>query len=383
MTSEKLYYTDAYIKEFCATVLSCESCGRGYRIILDKTAFFPEAGGQSSDVGNIGEAQVFDVQIDENEVIYHYADKALNIGDKVRCKIDFEQRFAFMQNHSGEHIVSGIAHKLFNAENVGFHLSHDFATVDFDIVLSEEQIKQIETSANRVVWQNVPIKCYFPDKNELKDIKYRYKKELEGDIRLVDIEGTDICACCAPHVAKTGEIGIIKLLDSERMRSSIRIIMKCGSFALEDYRIKYNNIREISKLLSSKQESVADAVNALNEKLSSEQQKITMLKKRYIDGIIKSADLDNRVVFEDDLDMKEVQLLADGLHKKLGVLSAAFSACDGGYRFAMCCEDGLLQDFFSRFKLQLTVKGGGRNGMVQGTVEAGRNTIEKFFKGEL
>ncbi|MBP3705963.1 MAG: hypothetical protein J6J13_01765, partial [Clostridia bacterium] len=226
---------------------------------------------------------------------------------------------------------------------------------------------------------NLDVECLFPDEEQLKNIKYRYKKELYGAIRLVDIKGIDICACCAPHVANTGEIGIIKLLDFERVRSGVRIIMKCGSFALNDYRIKYYNIREISNLLSSKQDSAADAVGALNKKLSSEQQKVALLKRRYIDGIIKSANIDNRVVFEDDLDMKEVQLLADGLHKKLNVLSAAFSKCDDGYLFAICSECKELDAFFADFKSNLALKGGGRNGMVQGTVFADESKIRLFF----
>lgn len=380
MITEKLYYNDAYIKEFCATVLECEKCEKGYKVVLDSTAFFPEAGGQPCDTGTVGEAQVFDVQIDKDEIVYHYTDKPLSVNEKVDCKINFERRFSYMQNHTGEHIVSGIANKLFGCQNVGFHLSNDFATVDFDIVLTREQIDEIEDLANEAVWKNLAVNCFFPDDEQLKTTNYRSKKELEGAIRLVDIEGTDICACCAPHVSKTGEVGVIKLLDFERMRAGIRIVMKCGSYALEDYRNKYANVREISALLSSKQENTAQAVKELLEKLNAEQQRNTLLKKRYIDRLIDSANADNPVVFEDELDMKELQLLADGLHKRLGVLSAAFSVCDGGYHFAMCCDDSILQDFFARFKSQFTVKGGGRNGMVQGTVNADKTLIENFLK---
>lgn len=381
MITEKLYYKDAYIKDFCTNVLQCEKCDKGFKIVLDATAFFPEAGGQPCDIGTIGEATVFDVQIDKDEIVYHYTDKPLEIGQKVECKLDFDRRFSYMQNHTGEHIVSGIANRLFGCQNVGFHLSDEFATVDFDVVLTREQIDQIEVLANEAVWKNYAVNCFFPDDEQLKNINYRSKKELEGAIRLVDIENTDMCACCAPHVAKTGEIGFIKLLDFERMRSGIRIVMKCGSYALEDYQNKYANIREISALLSSKQEIAAQAVKELLEKLNAEQQKNTLLKKRYIDRLIDSANADNPVIFEDELDMKELQLLADGLHKKFGVLSAAFSVCEGGHHFAMCCDDGLLQEFFARFKSQFTVKGGGRNGMVQGTVNSDKVSIENFFKG--
>lgn len=380
MITEKLYYKDAYIKEFDAKVLKCEKCDEGYKIILDRTAFFPEAGGQPCDLGKISDVDVFDVQIDKNEVVYHYVKEPISEGANVSCNIDFERRFYIMQNHTGEHIVSGVANKLYGAENVGFHLSGDFATVDFDIVLTREQIDNIEFLANKAVWKNLNVNCFYPDEQQLKEIKYRSKKELEGAIRLVDIEDTDMCACCAPHVSKTGEIGVIKLLDFERMRSGIRIIMKCGSYAFSDYQNKYSNVREISAFLSAKQENVALAVKELGDKLASEQQKNAMLKKRYIDRIIAFADKSEPMVFENELDMKELQLLADGLYKKLGVLSAAFSGSDGNYNFAICCEDRELQEFFSSFKLQFIVRGGGRNGMVQGSVSADADDIKNFFK---
>ena len=380
MITEKLYYKDAYIKEFDAKVLKCEKCDEGYKIILDRTAFFPEAGGQPCDLGKISDVDVFDVQIDKNEVVYHYVKEPIAEGTDVFCTIDFERRFYIMQNHTGEHIVSGVANKLYGAENVGFHLSGDFATVDFDIILTHEQIDNIELLANKAVWKNLNVNCFYPDEQQLKEIKYRSKKELEGAIRLVDIEDTDMCACCAPHVSKTGEIGVIKLLDFERMRSGIRIIMKCGSYALSDYQNKYSNVREISAFLSAKQENTALAVKELGDKLASEQQKNAMLKKRYIDRIIAFADKSEPVVFENELDMKELQLLADGLYKKLGVLSAAFSGSDGNYNFAICSDDKELQEFFASFKSQFTVRGGGRNGMVQGSVSADADDIKNFFK---
>ena len=274
--TEKLYEKDAYIKEFTATVIDCISADNAFKIILDKTAFFPEGGGQASDMGVLDETEIFDVQI-EDKTIYHYAKEPIKVGSEIIGKIFFERRFFFMQNHTGEHIVSGIAHRYFGVNNVGFHLSEDFVTVDFDKELSREQLNIVEYLANQTVWQNLPVRAYFPTEEELEKTEYRSKKEIDGAVRLVEIKDTDICACCAPHVKNTGEIGIIKLLDTEKMRGGIRIILKCGNFALQDYKNKYQNVSQISTLLSAKQENAYESVQKLDEKCTIASQKITEL----------------------------------------------------------------------------------------------------------
>ncbi len=376
--TEKLYEKDAYIKEFTASIVDCVPTDNGFKIVLDKTAFFAEGGGQAGDKGTICGVKVFDTQI-ENELIYHFTDKPLNVGDVVECKIDFDRRFNFMQNHTGEHIVSGIAHKLFGVNNVGFHLGEDLVTIDFDKELTREQLDEIEFLANQKVWQNLSVKAYYPTEEELKSTDYRSKKELDGAVRLVNIENTDICACCAPHVKNTGEIGIIKLLDTERMRGGIRIVLKCGAFALCDYRVKYENIAQISALLSAKQENTADAVAKLDDKCSLANQKINELKKRAAQLTIATANEHTKCLFVDECDIKDLQLIADKLHKSFGGIRAVFSGSDPNYSFAICGTDAELQDLFGEFKNQFTVRGGGRGGMVQGSVIATQEKIKLFF----
>lgn len=378
MKTKKLYETDAYIAEFEATVLSCKSAKKGFEIILDKTAFFPEGGGQASDRGFIGEAQVFDVQIAENEIC-HYTDKPLTDGSCVTAKIDFSRRFAFMQNHTGEHIVSGLAHTLFGVNNVGFHLGEDCVTVDFDRELSREELNKIELEANKRIWKNLPVTAYYPELQELKSLDFRSKKELDGAIRIVNIAQTDVCACCAPHVKSTGEIGVIKLLDTERMRGGIRIYLKCGAFALEDYNVKYENIRDISNRLSAKQEASAEAVALLEEKLNLEKQFTASLKNRFADYVVENTQRSQNCVFLKDCDIKELQLIADRLHKKYGGIKAVFSGDEGNYSFAICGDEQQLDEFFKVFKTALNVRGGGRNGMVQGSVLEPRAKIELHF----
>lgn len=377
--TQKLYESDAYMSSFKAIVLECISSDNFYKIVLDKTAFFPEGGGQASDTGVLDETEIFDVQI-ENEIIYHYAKEPIKVGSEIIGRIFFERRFFFMQNHTGEHIVSGIAHDYYGVNNVGFHLGEDLVTIDFDKELTREQLDIVEYLANQKVWQNLTVKAYYPSKEKLKSIEYRSKKEIDGAIRLVEIKDTDICACCAPHVKRTGEIGIIKLLDTEKMRGGIRIVLKCGNFALTDYQNKYKNIYKISALLSAKQEETADAVQKLEQKSTLANQKVNELKKKMADIIIANTDKNTTCVFVDDFDVKELQIVADGLHKNHKGIKAVFSGKDSNYSFAICGEDSKLQEIFSKFKSQFTVRGGGRGGMVQGTVEATQESINLFFK---
>lgn len=377
--TEKLYEKDAYIKEFTAQVLDCILDSDCYKIVLNKTAFFPEGGGQAADIGVLGEAKVFDVQIIDN-IIYHYTDAPIDVGSTLKGKIDFDRRFNFMQNHTGEHIVSGIANKLFGINNIGFHLGEELVTVDFDKELTREQLNQIELLANKKVWQNLPVKAYYPSEEELKNTEYRSKKELDGAVRLVEIKDTDICACCAPHVEFTGEIGIIKLLDTERMRGGIRIVLKCGAFALRDYQNKFENISSISAMLSSKQENTAEAVQKLDLKCTLANQKINEFKKKIADLTIATANKDTKCIFVDDCDIKALQLIADKLHKNFGGIKAVFTGDAEEYLFVICGEDTELEKVFAKFKSLFAVRGGGRGGMVQGTVTATQENLNLFFK---
>ena len=374
----RLFDEDSYLKEFTATVISCEPFGERWAVILDKTAFFPEAGGQPSDKGTLSNAAVLDVQIDKNGVITHICDTPL-CGD-VYGTVDFARRFVFMQNHTGEHIISGIVHKLYGLDNIGFHLSEDaFVTLDFNGDLTRTQLDDIEMRANRVVWNGAAVRTYYPAEEELKTISYRSKKEIDGDIRIVSIDGCDVCACCAPHVKDASAVGVIKLLDTEKMHGGTRIVMKCGEWALCDYRDKYKNIAGISAITSAKQQDTADAVEKLYNQLTAEKQRTSALKRRLISEMVKTADRDCNAFFEDGLDIKELQLFADGLYKAYGGIKGVFSPAGDGYGFAICGGADELDNFFADFKKKFTVRGGGRNGMVQGNVIADEDSIKLCF----
>lgn len=379
MRTVKLYDENSHLFEFSAVVTECEKCDKGYKITLDKTAFFPEGGGQSSDRGTIDNVSVFDVKIKDG-IIYHYADTFIAAGKTVNCSLDKNRRFYFMQNHSGEHIVSGIVNKLYGFENVGFHLGDDFVTLDFNGILDRNQLDEIEYIANEKIWQNVKFKAYYPTKEELSKLEYRSKKELEGDIRIVEIENTDICACCAPHVNSACEIGVIKLLDTQKMRGGTRIFMKCGNFALNDYRQKYESIYGISCLLSAKQNETLSAVEALDLKCDNLSAENAALKSELVDFIVKETDSNDKAVFCDMLDIKQLQALADGLHKTYGGIRAAFAKKQDVYAFAICGEEPELSVFFDELKRTLNIRGGGRDGIRQGSIAETKESILKGFK---
>lgn len=378
MITKELFYIDAYIKDFTAVVKSCEKTENGYKIGLDQTAFFYEGGGQPCDTGTLDGVRVLTVQ-KENGEIYHYTENALKIGDTVNGAVDFERRFYFMQNHSGEHIVSGIVNKKFGLDNVGFHLNEEFVTLDFNGILSRAQLDEIELLANKVVWENRSIKTYFPSESELEALPYRSKKELEGDIRIVEVEGVDMCACCAPHVAKTGEIGIIKLLEFEKLRGGTRIYMKCGKYALLDYQNTYKNLLGISNELSAKRENSYEIFGIFKAKLDEEKQLNTALKKRFITVLVDAVNPDEKAVFAEDFEMKELQSLADMLHKKYGGIRMAVSPSKVGCAFALCGEEQELNGYFEELKSRLNIRGGGRNGMISGSINEDLEKIKEIL----
>ena len=257
--TEKLYYLDSHLAVFEARVLSCEQTKTGFAVELDRTAFFPEGGGQLADMGALGAVRVLDVH-EKGGRILHDTDGPLPVGTQVRGELDYEQRRRRMQNHSGEHIVSGLVHREYGYDNVGFHMGADCMTIDFSGELSEEQLRGIERAANEAVRRDLPIRAWFPDGETLAAMDYRSKLELTEDVRIVEIEGVDRCACCAPHVSRTGEVGLVKILDAERHRGGMRLSVVCGLDALEILDGYQTSVTELSRLLSAKREEIAGAV---------------------------------------------------------------------------------------------------------------------------
>lgn len=378
MSTIKLYDIDAYTDNFVATVINSQEENGIYKVILDKTAFFPEAGGQKADNGYIGGAKILDVQI-ENEIIYHFTDKPLNIGENVDCKIDFAERFRKMQIHTGEHIVSGVMHSLYGLDNVGFHLGSDEVTLDFNAELTREQLDKAELLANKIVYKNVPVLCYYPEEKELSNIDYRSKKELDGNIRIVEIKGYDKCACCAPHVKATGEVGIIKLSHFEKNKNGTRITLLCGPDALKDYREKYKNVSAISAMLCAKPEETAKAVeNLLNEK-NNLNYEITALKRSIIELKADTTEVSNEpiVIFEDNLSVSDARNYANALILKRPEVYIFSPVADG---FSFVCAGNKLSSVIEKMKTRFTLKGGGNDKMIQGTIYSTDGELKDFLQ---
>ena len=358
----KLYDADSHLYDFDASVISCEKTDKGFAIVLDKTAFFPEGGGQPADEGTLNGIAVTDVQIKDG-VITHTTAVEIPAGSAVKGAVDSEIRFRRMQNHSGEHIVSGLIHKLFGYNNVGFHMGSEDVTLDLDGVLTREDLDKIEMLANRAVYENVNVRAEYPSPEILKDLDYRSKLDLTENVRIVTIEGYDVCACCAPHVNKTGEIGIIKLLDFLKYKGGVRIHMLCGFDALEDYNRRYKNVAAISAKLSAKQAEVYEAVERLSAELSAEKQAAGELKRQLV--AMKIAALEptdgNMVLVEKDMDMLNLRNLVNEAVQLCGGICAAFSGSDeNGYNY-------------------IIARGGGKDEMIQGSAKASEAEIRAYF----
>lgn len=381
MVTEKLYYLDSYINNFSAVVLSCDSCTDGFFVTIDKTAFFPEGGGQKADNGYIGEAFVKDVQEKDGQIL-HYVDKELTVGEEYSCKINWEQRFSRMQNHSGEHIVSGIVNSQYGFDNVGFHMEEDYVTIDFNGELTREQLDEIEDKVNFVIYKNYEIKCWFPDENELSELDYRSKLELTENVRLVSIENTDLCACCVPHVKRTGEVGIVKILDFMRHRGGIRLVMKAGFKALSDYREKYKSVYDISNLLSAKQPEIFNAVERVYNEIDYVNKDFYNFKKKVAENdknnLVFCGNVSYFISSYYDTDMMR-NLVNYGMEKS--VLSIAFSGDDeNGYSYIAGSNSLDMKDVAKALNSRLNGRGGGRDTMIQGKISANKNDIEMFIE---
>lgn len=376
----KLYDHNAYTKKFTATVLSCEKADVGYKILLDQTAFFPTAGGQEFDPGTLNSNPVLDV-FEENKNIYHITEHPIEPGTEVAGEIDWNVRFRKMQHHTAEHIVSGIVHQLFGYENTGFHLSDKDATVDYGGIISPEELLMIEKKANEAIWKNIPITAVYPPEEELSKIPYRSKLDLTEDVRIVTIDGIDICACCAPHVKFTGEIGLIKLFGLMHHRGGVRLSLICGSDALSDYQEKAENSLLISNLLSAKQSEIFDATNRIYNELAAKKQKIAVLSKQLA---LQKAELlcktDGNICTFCDFDTDAMRILANE-GKKICKIFAALSGNDeSGYNFIIASEQVNLRECAKEITSVLSGRGGGCADMIQGFFKSTREEIENFFK---
>lgn len=377
--TRKLYYEDAYISEFSARVVSCRACDGGFDTVLDKTAFFPEEGGQASDRGYIGSARVSYVY-ERDGIVHHLTDSAPSDGE-VLCRLDFDERFEKMQLHTAEHILCGIIHRMYGLDNVGFHLGDDEVTFDISSPLTREQLDAVEDAACEAVFANIKIETLFPTPEQLSEIEYRAKLDITEGIRLVRIGDVDTCACCAPHVARTGEIGAIKMLHAERHRGGMRIWMTAGRRAVADYRNKFENISRVGAMLSVPATDTADTL----EKYMSDTDELKYLLKEsrriYVKSLASTVELTEGNVLEllFGVGIEELRMYVNYALSRVGGMLVAISGDEGDYKYVIGAKDMDLSAESKKINAALNGRGGGRGNMIQGSFSASIVDIKKYF----
>lgn len=385
--TEKLYDKDAYATSFEAEILQVEQDKKGIYLVLDKTLFFPEEGGQNSDKGTFTidgtEYEVKYVGLEKRdgiEVICHYVDgeeTSFVVGAKVQAKLDWKDRYDKMQNHTGEHILSGIIHSEFGFDNVGFHLNDEIFTMDFNGIITNEQLKFLEEKANLVVMENVPVLGEYVSDEELKNLDYRSKIEIEGAVRIVTIEGYDKCACCAPHVKYTGEVGVIKIIKAENWKGGMRLTVLCGNRAYKDYAKKHEILQNLSRSFSTSEDKVSDVVEGLKTSVAELEFKLANLECQMATEKL----LQNPTQFFDSLSPKALtKAMDDAMKQEPSKLFMAFVGNDeNGYRYMAGSLEQNVEEVGKMLREKLGAKGGGRGTMVQGMVNAAKCEIEEVL----
>ena len=379
METKKLYYDDPFLSEFDALVLSCEKEESGFSVVLDRTAFYPLGGGQAADTGTLNGVRVLDTR-ERGEEIIHLCDGPLEVGTRVEGKIDYEARFIRMQQHSGEHIVSGILHRRYGCHNTGFHMNDTGIVIDFDAVIPQEMLPEIEAEANEAIWRNIPLKIYTPSPEELETLSYRTKRALPWPVRIVEVPGYDICACCGTHVTATGEIGLIKLMTAVPCRGGTRIEMAAGVAAFRLVNQVFEQNRQISHLFSAQitqtaqtARQVLDTLNGLKIRAGALERQLFALEAASMEG------LGNCFFFARDLTPEGLRQLTDLAASKTGGITAGFSLTPEGTGYCLALPGGDLRSLNKDLTATLSGRGGGKPNFQQGKLSGGKEAIEAFF----
>ena len=380
MDTAKLYYDEPFLREFTAQVLSCEAEKQHWSVVLDRTAFYPEGGGQPADRGTLNSAAVLDVQ-ERSGVIVHTCDAPLPVGERVSGSIDWARRFDHMQQHSGEHILSGLLCSTFHCDNVGFHMGADVVTIDYNAPITWEQALEVERRANAYIWADHPIRIWYPSAEELAALPYRSKKELTGAVRITEFPGADRCACCGTHVASSGQVGLLKLLSCQKFRDGVRLELLCGQRALDYLSAGWEQARQIGQALSVKPQSAFAAVSRLQEELLSLKEKAARLEEADFAHVAAQYRGAGSVLhIAEPLDGDGARRLCDAIAKAAGGRCAVFAGQDGDYRYAVIESGGDLRQFIKDMNTALHGRGGGRDGFAQGSAACTAEEVRAFFQ---
>lgn len=384
--TEKLYYIDAYLESFECKVVSLYTDERYIYVETDRTAFFPEGGGQTSDRGWLNGTYVENVQFIDGKILHFVENNEENVkklenSTSLHGKIDMKKRFSDMQQHSGEHIFSGIVHNLYGYNNVGFHLGSEVVTLDFDGILNENDIRKVELLVNEVVWKNIEIKILYPSAEELKTITYRSKIEIDGQVRIVEIPGVDTCACCAPHVKRTGEIGVVEVVSFEKYKGGTRVSILCGERALKDIRHKLNENKKVSVTTKAKQSETAQAVDRLLKEKDRLEFELVGLNREILISKADNIKADKKIIiFDKKLDGKLLTEFTEAIKNKADIFVACFCGENEHYRYCIASKTVDLRSLAKELNTAFNGKGGGRGEMIQGSLTGSEDEIKDFLK---
>ena len=387
--TQKYYEADAYRREADAVILAAEPDGRGGgKLALDGTIFYPEGGGQPADHGTLtlpdgARLTVTDVH-EQGGVIWHRVDALPDTaapGTAVTGRIDWAWRFDKMQQHTGEHVLSGILHQMFGAENVGFHIGSDAVRMDTSVPISAEGLREAELAANRIVWQNVPVLITYPTREELARMTYRSKKEIEGQVRIVTIPGADVCACCGTHTAATGAVGQIKILAAENYKGGVRLSIVCGERALLAAQAMRQRQADIGALLSAKPSETAHAVHRVYDEYTALKFAHFGLCSELFDALAAQvAPGADAIRIVPGLDPDGLHRLAARLSEATTGLCAALTANEKGTGYCLAQAGGDVRALTKALNTALNGRGGGKPGICQGSCAAAPEQVETFLK---
>ena len=375
----KLFYEDSHLRTFTATVTGCAEVKTGWEVTLDATAFYPEGGGQPWDTGTLNDAKVLDVK-ERGETIIHFCDKPLAVGSAVTGKIDWDRRLDHMQQHSGEHMVSGVIHRRYGYHNVGFHMGADVVTIDFDGIVPQEDLQQIENTVNASIWEDFPVKCWYPAEEELPSVPYRRKRDLPWPVRIVEFPNFDICACCGTQVKRTGEIGFVKLLSCVKFHEGVRIEMVCGKRALKLLSDSYEQNKQVSQAFSAKIGETGKAACRMNEALSAEKFRSAGLEKRLFGYIAQGyAGKELALHFEENLTPNANRELCDAIADYATVAVTLSGTDETGYSICVISRTEDAKILGTEAAKALNGRGGGKKEAFQGNIKASRQEIVAYF----
>ena len=383
--TKRLYYEDSHKIYFTGKVLECSPSpkdGKTWEVILDRTAFYPEGGGQPADHGTLGGIPVIDVREKDGDVL-HITTAPLETGIQAEGCVDWNRRLSLMQQHTGEHILSGLVHKLYGYENVGFHMGADGVTVDFNGEISPKDIPRLERLSNQAIWADLPVSADYPPAETLNRMHYRSKKELTGPVRIVTIKDTDVCACCGVHTRSTGEVGALKIVSCQKHKGGVRLTLQMGMGALEHYGQLLESVTQISNLLSAKQPEVSQAVERLQEEAFSLRQKLSSARREAFENKAAALPDGRQVLFlieSPGLTPLELRQYCTILCEKAKA-AAIFSGDDSqGYKYAFGSSSIDIRPYGKALNTALQGRGGGASDLVQGSVTAAAGKIQEFFQ---